>query len=92
MEDAPDAYDITLINAEPRGNYNRIMLSPVLAGEKTYDEIVTHDAAFYADHDVTCHFGCWVTSLDSEAKTVTTDGGFRFLMTSWFSGPGRIHS
>ncbi len=41
----PDAYDITLFNAEPRGNYNRLMLSPVLSGEKTYEEIVTHDAA-----------------------------------------------
>ena len=39
----PDAYDVTLFGAEPRGNYNRIMLSPVLAGETTYDEIVTHD-------------------------------------------------
>ena len=35
VENAPDAYDITLFNAEPRGNYNRIMLSPVLSCEKT---------------------------------------------------------
>ena len=39
---APGAYQITLFNAEPRGNYNRIMLSPVLSGEKSYAEIVTH--------------------------------------------------
>jgi len=38
-----ELYDITLFGAEPRGNYNRIMLSPVLSGEKTYEEIVTHD-------------------------------------------------
>ena len=37
------AYDVTLFNAEPRGNYNRLMLSPVLSGEKTYEQIVTHD-------------------------------------------------
>ena len=43
-------WNITLFNAEPRGTYNRIMLSPVLSGEKTYDEIVTHDDQFYADH------------------------------------------
>ena len=36
---APDAFDITLFNAEPRGNYNRIMLSPVLAGDKTYVKV-----------------------------------------------------
>ena len=44
FEAAPDAWDVTLFNAEPRGNYNRIMLSPVLSGEKSYGEIVTHDA------------------------------------------------
>ena len=45
--DAGAEVDVTLFNAEPRGNYNRIMLSPVLSGEKTYDEIVTHDAEWY---------------------------------------------
>ena len=34
FEADPDAYEVTLFNAEPRGNYNRLMLSPVLAGEK----------------------------------------------------------
>jgi len=43
----PEAYDITLFNAEPRGNYDRIMLSPVLAGDKTYDEIVIHTSEWY---------------------------------------------
>ncbi|MEL6128024.1 MAG: hypothetical protein AAFR57_16805, partial [Pseudomonadota bacterium] len=57
VETAPDAYDITLFGAEPRGNYNRIMLSPVLSGEKTYEEIVTHDADWYASNGVTCRFG-----------------------------------
>ena len=75
VEDAPDAFDITLINAEPRGNYNRIMLSPVLAGDMTYDEIVTHDDAFYEAHGVTCQFGTQVTGIDTVAKTVTTDKG-----------------
>ena len=40
---APDKYDITVFVAEPHGNYNRIMLSPVLAGDKTIDEIIIHD-------------------------------------------------
>jgi nitrite reductase (NADH) large subunit len=44
FKDRPGAFDVTLFGAEPRGNYNRIMLSPVLAGDKTYEEIVTHDA------------------------------------------------
>ena len=42
---APDAFSVTVFGAEPHGNYNRIMLSPVLAGEKSFSEIVTHDRA-----------------------------------------------
>ena len=49
-----DRFDVTLFGAEPRGNYNRIMLSPVLAGEKAYEQIVTHDAEWYAQHKVAC--------------------------------------
>lgn len=75
VENTPDAYDITLFNAEPRGNYNRLMLSPVLSGEKTYEEIVTHDDAFYEQHGVTCRFGEKITAIDTAAKTVTSDTG-----------------
>ena len=75
MEQAPDAYDITLFNAEARGNYNRIMLSPVLSGEKTYQEIITHDDAWYATHNVTCRFGEQVTGIDATAKVVMGQNG-----------------
>lgn len=71
----PDAYDITLFNAEPRGNYNRIMLSPVLSGDKSYAEIVTHDDAWYADNKVTCRFGERIATIDRAAKTVTAQNG-----------------
>ncbi len=71
----PDAFDITLFNAEPRGNYNRIMLSPVLSGDKTYDEIVTHDDAWYAEKGVTCRFGEKVVSIDRTAKVVHGENG-----------------
>ncbi|MEM7423959.1 MAG: FAD-dependent oxidoreductase, partial [Pseudomonadota bacterium] len=75
----PDAYDVTLFGAEPRGNYNRIMLSPVLSGEMTYDEIVTHDAAWYADHAVKCRFGEAVTGIDRARKVViSADGETRY--------------
>ncbi|WP_299504508.1 nitrite reductase large subunit NirB [uncultured Roseobacter sp.] len=74
-DEAPGAYDITLFNAEPRGNYNRIMLSPVLSGEKTYDEIVTHDDAWYVDARVTCRFGERIAQIDRAAKTVTAENG-----------------
>lgn len=65
-----DAYAVTLFNAEPRGNYNRIMLSPVLSGEKSYDEIVTHDKDWYGAHDVTCRFGEKVVAIDRQRKIV----------------------
>lgn len=68
-------FEVTLFNAEARGNYNRIMLSPVLSGEKTYEDIVTHDAAWYDTNGVTCHFGTHVTAIDRVAKTVTSKAG-----------------
>ena len=73
--DAGANYDVTLFNAEARGNYNRIMLSPVLSGERSYDDIVTHDADWYESHGVTCRFGEHVTAIDRDAKTVTGQNG-----------------
>jgi nitrite reductase (NADH) large subunit len=73
--EGPGAFDVTLFGAEPRGNYNRIMLSPVLAGEKTYEEIVTHDADWYAAHGVTTRFGETVTRIDRASKVVFTAKG-----------------
>ena len=70
FETNPDAYEVTLFNAEDRGNYNRIMLSPVLAGDKSYEEIVTHDHEWYAAHNVTCRFGEHVIAIDRARKVV----------------------
>ncbi|MBV7379771.1 nitrite reductase large subunit NirB [Maritimibacter dapengensis] len=75
LEAAPGAFDITLFNAEPRGNYNRIMLSPVLSGEKTYEEIVTHDADWYEANGVTCRFGEKVVEVDRARKVVVGEKG-----------------
>ncbi|MEO1458121.1 MAG: nitrite reductase large subunit NirB [Pseudomonadota bacterium] len=75
FEDAPGRYDVTLFGAEPRGNYNRIMLSPVLSGEKRFEEIVTHDADWYARHGVACRFGEAVTGIDRARRVVRSAGG-----------------
>ncbi|MGD9918875.1 MAG: nitrite reductase large subunit NirB [Paenirhodobacter sp.] len=75
FDTAPGAYEVTLFNAEPRGNYNRIMLSPVLSGEKSYAEIVTHDAAWYDGHHVICRFGERVVAIDRARKVVTGENG-----------------
>lgn len=64
----PGRYRVTLFNGEPRGNYNRLMLSPVLSGEKSYDEIVTHDDAWYAENRVATRFGEPVTRIDRPAR------------------------
>ncbi|MEO0372160.1 MAG: FAD-dependent oxidoreductase, partial [Pseudomonadota bacterium] len=72
---APDRFDITLFNAEPRGSYNRIMLSPVLAGEKAYEDIITHNADWYAQHGIATRFGEGVTKIDRTARTVTGERG-----------------
>ena len=53
FDKAPGAYQVTIFNAEPRVNYDRIMLSPVLSGEKAYEDIIIHDDAWYEQHGVT---------------------------------------
>ncbi|MBI1170026.1 nitrite reductase large subunit [bacterium] len=75
LDMAPDAYDVTLFNAEPRGNYNRLMLSPVLSGEKTYEEIVTHDEAWYAARGIETRFGEHVVRIDRARQVVISARG-----------------
>lgn len=71
----PDAYSVTLFNAEPRGNYNRLMLSPVLSGEKTYEDIVTHDDEWYRAKGVHCRFGEHITRIDRDRRVVVSTSG-----------------
>jgi nitrite reductase (NADH) large subunit len=75
LEIAPGRYDITIFNAEPRVNYDRIMLSPVLSGEKTYEQIVIHGDGWYIKNGITLHKGTKVTGIDCAAKTIATDNG-----------------
>ena len=71
----PSRYDITVFGAEPRVNYDRIMLSPVLAGEKTFDDIIINGEAWYAEHGITLYSGEKVVNVDREAKLLTTADG-----------------
>ena len=73
--EATDAYEVTIFNAEPRVNYDRIMLSPVLSGEKTYDDIIIHGDDWYAENSVTLHKGAKVSQIDRDSKTVTSENG-----------------
>jgi nitrite reductase (NADH) large subunit len=67
---APARYDIAVIGAEPHPNYNRIMLSSVLAGEKTVDEIVINPRAWYDENGVALLTGSPATAIDPVAKIV----------------------
>jgi len=72
---APDLYDITVFGAEPHPNYNRILLSPVLAGEQTLDEIVLNPLAWYEAHGITLHLGKKVVDVDRRRRIVKADDG-----------------
>jgi len=72
---APDMYDITVFGAEPHGNYNRILLSPVLAGEMTLKDIMLNDVDWYAQNGITLHLNKTVTRIDrARRKVVAADG------------------
>ena len=77
LERAPDHYDITVFGDEPYGNYNRILLSPVLAGEKTIDEIMLNNLDWYTDNDVTLIHGDGkrVEEIRRNRKVVITEDG-----------------
>ena len=72
---APELYDITVFGAEPHPNYNRILLSPVLAGEQTLDEIVLNSWDWYTDNHITLHAGKKVISVDRVKRIVRADDG-----------------
>ncbi len=72
---APDMYDITVFGDEPYPNYNRIMLSPVLANEQTIDDIILNSREWYAEHQITLHTSARVNNIDRVARRVTTENG-----------------
>src|ERR1700712_1812605 len=75
LKGAPDLYDITVFGAEPHPNYNRILLSPVLAGEMTLKEIVLNDLDWYAANNIRLHLGKQVTKIDRIARKVVSGDG-----------------
>jgi nitrite reductase (NADH) large subunit len=72
---APDKYEITVFGAEPHGNYNRIMLSPVLAGDKTIDDIITHDIEWYERKGIKLYTNTTVKEIDRVNKLVIAEDG-----------------
>ncbi|WEY40840.1 nitrite reductase large subunit NirB [Paraburkholderia sp. SUR17] len=72
---APDQYDITVFGAEPHPNYNRILLSPVLAGEQTFKDIVLNPLEWYAEQGIRLHLGKTIERIDRVRRIVFADDG-----------------
>ena len=72
-----DMFDIVMFGDEPYGNYNRIMLSNILNGTQTADEILINPLQWYADNEITLHAGQRVDKIDRAARVVVSEGGIR---------------
>ena len=70
-----DLYDITVFGAEPHPNYNRILLSPVLAGEQSFDDIVLNDLSWYLDNHIRLLLNRRVVKIDRARRLVIADDG-----------------
>ncbi|MEV6304703.1 nitrite reductase large subunit NirB [Actinoplanes sp. NPDC051861] len=68
-------FTVTMFGDEPYGNYNRIMLSNLLAGVETEDGIFLNDLAWYQDNGITLHAGVKIERIDRFAKTVYASDG-----------------
>nr|WP_314370435.1 nitrite reductase small subunit NirD [uncultured Acinetobacter sp.] len=75
LDMAPDRYEVTVIGEEPWGNYNRIMLSPVLSGEKTIEDIMLHPHAWYSNKGIKFIADDPAIKIDRTRKTVHTEKG-----------------
>ncbi|MCP5407189.1 MAG: NAD(P)/FAD-dependent oxidoreductase [Chromatiaceae bacterium] len=74
LEEAGD-YEITVFGSEPHPNYNRIMLSPVLAGEKSVDDIVLNSREWYQENGIRLYSGERVVEINRVGRTVKTASG-----------------
>ncbi len=71
----PDRYRVTIFGAEPHVNYNRIMLSPVLAGEKSFEDIILNGHDWYQGNGIELIAGDAVVAIDRQARTVFAASG-----------------
>jgi nitrite reductase (NADH) large subunit len=70
-----EQFSITMFGDEPYGNYNRILLSHVLSGEESHDDIFLNSLEWYVDNGITLHRGVRVERIDRFAKVVFSDDG-----------------
>ncbi|MFW5432156.1 MAG: nitrite reductase large subunit NirB [Methylophilaceae bacterium] len=72
---SPDLYDITVFGDEPYPNYNRIMLSPVLANEQTIDDIILNTREWYAENNIALYTNARINKIDRKSRVVTAEDG-----------------
>ena len=70
-------FDVTVFGEETHVNYNRVLLSSVLAGEKAVDDIVINDLEWYRRHGITLRLGVRIVDIDANERTVTGNDGSR---------------
>ena len=86
---APDLYDVTVFGAEPHPNYNRILLSPVLAGEQTLDQIILNPLSWYEDNGIRLHAGRRVVEVNRRRRVVKAEDGTEACYDRLRSRPDR---
>jgi len=94
-EKAPNVFDIVVVGEEPQAAYNRILLSPLLAGEVPPENLVLHDSDWYAENGIRVITGDPVTSLDTAQKSAKTETGqvlkWDYLVLATGSRPGKLN-
>ena len=94
LKRAADRFEITVIGDEPQGSYNRIMLSPVLAGETGADAIIQKPASWYAERGIRFIAGVRAEHIDRAANRVLLSSGesvsYQHLVIATGSRPARI--
>jgi nitrite reductase (NADH) large subunit len=68
-------FRITVFGDETHVNYNRVLLSSVLAGEKSEDEVVINSLEWYQERQIDLRVGVRVIDVGPEKKTVTGNDG-----------------
>ena len=75
LELTKDKYDITVYGEEPHVNYNRIMLSYILSGEKSFEDTIINHTSWYEENGITLNKGDKIISIDKVNKTIKSQSG-----------------
>src|SRR6266436_6264977 len=86
----PGAFEISVLGAEPHPNYNRIMLSKVLAGDGSMDDIVLNSYDWYKENGITLHTGQEAVQIDTLKRLVRSSGGLELAYDELILATGSL--